>query len=347
MDENLEEKIIKNRASLGKTIKPSTIKMYIANIKKLSKLMNDGKEEGGINWLKNMDKVKDKLKEKKTNGKELHFSSIRNYMNSAIMYLYAMNEKGSTDDLIEEYSKYRDQLNKQYDDSVAGGTYSSNQEKNVITMEELHKVITDIGTELKAMKLKKVDKLNTRQRSLLQIYLILNVHSIMPFRNDLGGMKISSKRAFNKLTTEDKEKNNYLVLERNGKQMFFCMNDYKTSRKYSEKCIELPAELRKVMRFYLQFTQNDYLLTRNDGEPMTRNAISQALSKTFIKRLGKSVSTNLIRKIYLSEKYSAVKDEMAKDAEVMGHSVATQQKIYVKKEVEKNDEEVPEKDDPQ
>ncbi len=155
MDENLEDKIIKNRASLGKTIKPSTIKMYIANIKKLSKLMNDGKEEDGINWLKNIDKVKDKLKEKKTNGKELHFSSIRNYMNSAIIYLYAMNEKGSTDDLIEEYSKYRDQLNKQYDDSVAGGTYSSNQAKNVITMEELHKVITDIGTELKEMKLKK------------------------------------------------------------------------------------------------------------------------------------------------------------------------------------------------
>ncbi len=167
----------------------------------------------------------------------------------------------------------------------------------------------------------------------------------MPFRNDLAGMKISNKRDFNKLTTEDKEKNNYLVLERNGKKMFFCMNDYKTSRKYSEKCIELPAELRKVMRFYLQFTQNDYLLTRNDGEPMTRNAISQALSKTFIKRLGRSVSTNLIRKIYLSEKYSAVKDEMAKDAEVMGHSVATQQKIYVKKEVEKNDEEAPEQKD--
>ena len=348
MDTNLEEKIIKNRASLNKEIKPSTVKMYISNVKKLSKTMNDGVETGGFEWLKDLNKVKSKLEEPRPNGKPLHFSSIRNYMNSAIMYLYAINEEGNTDDLIREYSDIRDKLNQQYDDSVATGTYSSNQEKNVITMEELQKVITDIGTELKDMKLKSLDKINTRQRSLLQIYLILNVHILMPFRNDLGGMIVSNKRDFNKITLEEKKKHNYLVLERNGKSMFFCMNDYKTSRKYSEKCIELPPDLRKVMRFYLQFSQNEYLLTRNDGEPMTRNSISQALIKTFVKRTGRSVSTNLIRKIYLSSKFSQYKippeiqKEMEKDAHVMCHSVAVQQKIYTKfdpviKEEQKND----------
>ena len=158
MDENLEQKIIENRKELKKEIKPSTIKMYISNIKKLSKLMNDGEEKGGIDWLKNIDKVKDKLMEKKENGKGLHYSSIRNYMNSAIIYLYAMNNKGSTDDLIEKYSEYRDELNKQYEEEASAGTWSEKQGKNVITMEELHKVITDIGNELKAMKLKDLEK---------------------------------------------------------------------------------------------------------------------------------------------------------------------------------------------
>ena len=337
MDENLEQKIIENRKELKKEIKPSTIKMYIANIKKLSKIMNDGEIKGGIDWLKSMDKVKEKLMEKKENGKELHYSTVRNYMNSAIIYLYAMNNKGNTDDLIQKYSDYRDQLNKQYEDESAKGTWSEKQGKNVITMEELHQVISDIGNELKAIKLKDLDKLNTRQRSLLQVYMILNVHSVAPMRNDLAGMKIIKKRQYNKLAEEDKKETNYLVLEKNN--MFFCLNDYKTNRKFKEKCIELSPELKKVMRFYLRFNDSEYLLTRNDGTPMTRNAISQVLIKTFKKRTGKSVSTNLLRKIYLSHKYSNVKEELEKDADMMMHSTHTAMSKYIKKEAGKNNEE--------
>ena len=65
---------------------------------------------------------------------------------------------------------------------------------------------------------------------------------------ELFGMKIIKKRQYNKLTDEEKKETNYLVLEKNN--MFFCLNDFKTSRKYSEKCIELSPELKKVMRFY-------------------------------------------------------------------------------------------------
>lgn len=337
MDENLEQKIIENRKELKKEIKPSTIKMYIANIKKLSKIMNDGEIKGGIDWLKSLDKVREKLMEKKENGKELHYSTIRNYMNSAIIYLYAMNNKGNTDELIEKYSDYRDELNKKYEDDSAQGTWSEKQGKNVITMEELHQVISDIGNELKNMKLKDLDRLNTRQRSLLQVYMILNVHSVAPMRNDLAGMKIIKKREYNKLSDEDKKETNYLVLEKNN--MFFCLNDYKTNRKFKEKCIELNPELKKVMRFYLRFNDGEYLLTRNDGTPMTRNAISQVLIKTFKKRLGKSVSTNLLRKIYLSHKYSNVKEELEKDADMMMHSTHTAMSKYIKKEEGKNNEE--------
>ena len=337
MDENLEQKIVKNRKELKKEIKPSTIKMYISNIKKLSKLMNDGEEKGGTQWLKDMSKVKDKLMEKKENGKALHYSSVRNYMNSVIIYLYALNDKGSTDDLIEKYSEYRDKLNKQYEDEVSLGTWSTKQGQNVITMEELHKVINDIGNELKDMKLKNLEKINSRQKSLLQVYLILNIHSVIALRNDLSGMKIIKKRVYNKLSEEQKKDRNYLVLQKN--DMFFCLNDYKTNRKYSEKCIPLGPELKKVVRFYLKFNNSEYLLTRNDGEPMTRNAISQVLIKTFKKRTGKSVSTNLLRKIYLSHKYSEVKEEMQKDADMMGHSVGLQQKVYVKKPVASKDQE--------
>jgi len=50
--------------------------------------------------------------------------------------------------------------------------------------------------------------------------------------------------------------------------------------------------------------------------------------------MGKSISTTMLRKIYLSSKYSKVKEEMEKDAEIMGHSTQTQGKVYIKKEQE-------------
>ena len=43
-------------------------------------------------------------------------------------------------------------------------------------------------------------------------------------------------------------------------------------------------------------------------------------------------SVTLLRKIYLSDKYSDVKDEMKKDSKMMGHSVDEALTVYVKKE---------------
>jgi hypothetical protein len=47
--------------------------------------------------------------------------------------------------------------------------------------------------------------------------------------------------------------------------------------------------------------------------------------------MNKSISTTLLRKIYLSSKYADVKEEMEADANMMGNSVGVQQSVYVKK----------------
>ena len=53
--------------------------------------------------------------------------------------------------------------------------------------------------------------------------------------------------------------------------------------------------------------------------------------------MGKSISTTMLRKIYLSSKYGKVKEEMEKDAKVMGHSTEVAQSVYIKKEQEKEE----------
>ena len=52
---------------------------------------------------------------------------------------------------------------------------------------------------------------------------------------------------------------------------------------------------------------------------------------TIFKRTGKHITTNLIRHIYLSEKYEPNLTERMKDAYKMGHSVETAMKHYIKR----------------
>ena len=74
----------------------------------------------------------------------------------------------------------------------------------------------------------------------------------------------------------------------------------------------------------------DVLFTNSRGNPITRNGISQLLIKTSKKYLGKSISTTMIRKIVVSDKFADIKKEQAELADVMGHDVGTQNAVYVK-----------------
>ena len=73
-----------------------------------------------------------------------------------------------------------------------------------------------------------------------------------------------------------------------------------------------------------------YLLIKANGNPYTKVEFSNLLIKFFKERLGKSISSTILRKVYL-EKYSQVKKEMKEDAQVMGHSSAVQSNIYIPK----------------
>ena len=343
MDENLADKIRQNRESFGKTVKDSSLKVYVKNITKINEIMNDGETKGGAEWLDPMENVLKKLEER-----GLNFTTVRNYLNAILLYLFVLSddleEKGKYDKLIKTYEKERDKLNLKYEELNASGSWTSNQEQNMISKEELCKVITQIGTEIKQQNLKKTLVINTKQKGLLQAYLLLNIHSQLPMRNELGNCLVMKKREYNKESEENKNKLNYLIIEKS--KMYFSLNDYKTNKTYQERYIEVPAPLKKTIRFYLRFFPGDkYLLAKFDGSPIGSNNVSQLLTKQFKKRLGKSVSTTLLRKLYLSDKYLPVKEQLQTDNLNMGHSAGSALKYYVKKppcqkEVEKMNDQV-------
>ena len=78
------------------------------------------------------------------------------------------------------------------------------------------------------------------------------------------------------------------------------------------------------------------LFKTSTGKPITRIELSKLLKKTSEKYMGKSVSTTLLRKSYLTNKYGDVKKEMEKDSKVLGHDVSTTgMKVYVKENAKK------------
>jgi len=186
-----------------------------------------------------------------------------------------------------------------------------------------------MGQEIKDKKLKKKEDLTAKDKNLIQVYTLYNIYTRLPLRNDLAGMEVINKRAYNKLSEEEKKSENYLVINKNS--MFFVLNKYKTSSKYEELKIDIPKDLEKLLRQYIRINGMGVLFKSSTGKPLSRNALSQLLLKTSKKYMGKSISTTMLRKIYLSSKYADMKEELEKDNKVMGHSKEVAMESYIKK----------------
>ena len=75
--------------------------------------------------------------------------------------------------------------------------------------------------------------------------------------------------------------------------------------------------------------------------PISKNGLTQLLTKYSMKYMNKKISTTMLRKSYMSSKYSDMKKEMEKDAKILGHSVSVGQSVYTKdtEDMEKKDDE--------
>ena len=310
---NIMEDIKESRPNL----KENTIKQYMTNLKKLKTIF----DTDNYDFLDKPDNVMDKIS-------HLHYTSQRNHLNAIIVLLMALNSKEEYDELIETYSKKRDELNDKYSEDQKSGVISDKQSKNFSTTDEIYEMINKMADELKPIK--KKENLNSKELALLQVFTIFNIYVRLPMRNDVAGMESINKRVYNKLNEEDKKSKNFLVLEKNN--MYFVLNKYKTSKKYEELKIDIPKDLKKLLRYFIKVNGMGVLFKSSTGKALTRNALSQLLIKTSQKYMGKSISTTLLRKAYMSSKYAGVKEEMANDSKILGHDVATTgMNVYVKK----------------
>jgi hypothetical protein len=138
---------------------------------------------------------------------------------------------------------------------------------------------------------------------------------------------------------------NYLVVglrgvRTEGKKRFmtivmrFVFNRYKTDGVYKQKIFDVPDDLLTVLKEYIkknEIKNGDFILSTRTGGHLRSDDITDSLHKV----IAPGVSTQMLRHMYL-DKYNspereAVIRDMMGDAEIMGHSISTQQNTYVKK----------------
>ena len=310
---NLTDDIAEARPNL----KTNTVKQYVTNLNKLKKMF----ETDNYDFLSDTDKVMEKIS-------DLGYLSQRNILNAVVVLLMALNLDEKYDKLLEEYGKIRDKYNDQYSESQTN-IVSDKQAPNFATIEEIYEMINTMADELKPIK--KKTELSKKEFSLLQAFTLFNIYARMPMRNSVGGgMEAIQKRAYNKLSEEERKDKNWLLIEKN--KLSFILNDHKTNKAYGQ--LDLPIEdksLRKIIRFYLKHNGMGVLFKTSTGKSITRTELSKLLIKFSKKYMNKSVSTTILRKSFLSSKYGDMKKEMLKDSKVLGHDIATTgMKIYVK-----------------
>ena len=311
--------------SLFKKQKPNasdiTLKTYISNLQNLHKVINNKKDIDSLEFLEDIDKVLDALKEKS-------MQTIKNYLVPVVISL-SSEDKYKT--LIEKYNMKIKELQDKILDIYDKNEKSEKQEANWLDHNEILKLLRKLKKDTKELFEKPMDKLNNKEKDLIQQYLIIYLYSgksLPVLRNDYAEMKIvdeDEKMSDNK---------NYLVIKKKGNP-YFKLNAFKTSKYKGEQEIPIKdIELKKLINKWLKIQGTDYLLINTkDFTPMTANGITKYLNKIFQKHYKKNVSSSLLRSIYITKQYENPKltiSEKKKLADEMLHSKNVSESVYNK-----------------
>jgi hypothetical protein len=325
MEDIIRQKIIAFGTTRKKgPYKDSTVRLYMTNLVNFHRMVQPDLPFDSMAWARDFDFVKNIL------SKVPNLQTKRNYLNSVVTALQTLEfEK----DLIDKYITLRDLFASQYD---SAGYLTPNQAKIMgrVKKEDIMKFLNREPVGLNGHHL----QTNLKE---FQMWLVMNIHTRYPFRNELGDMCLIRRKLFDKLTHEKQLENNWYVLEKGWTHASFVLTKYKTFHNFGIKTIEVePKYCRLIHKLFqikgkkLADINNTPLLTWANGSNITRNQLSTLLTGYTTEKLGASISTTLLAKYFgtsavdpanpTEEEVIRMKDE----ADCRGHSLATKFTIY-------------------
>jgi hypothetical protein len=293
----------------GKDISDSSKKLYKANFVRL----NDGNPVTNFNFLFNVGNIKTKLEKYKPNTQRNYIIAIASLFHD-LKETYPKKYAAVYDEYFKILTDYNKALKDQTEKTPVETKNWITEEQKAEVIENCEKIIAEIGNK---------KKVNEEQYNRLLDCVVLSLYTkIAPRRNlDFQMMKVVKAHdpAFGIET-------NFLDLSTKR----FIFNRYKTKGAYKQQVVDIPDDLWKIISVYLKvkpkFETNDFLTTFA-GEPFVQNnSITRILNKIF----GQKIGVGMLRKMYLTNKYSEVLSDLKQDATSMGTSVEVAKNNYIK-----------------
>lgn len=285
---------------LFNNISASSKKLYTHNLKKL----NQDQEIKNLNFLKNKENILEQLESKKPNTKRTYLisivSAVKNSENKQIKKLY------------EYYYPMLEQLNKELIDNTKK---TDKEVDNWISEEELKEVIENCDAIIEEIKTKR--KIDDKQYDKLLDCLILSLYTKIAPRRSLDYIEMVVSKP------EENQTTNYYY------QGKFYFNRFKTQKTYQQQIIDVPPSLDQILKLYMKFKkgESNKLLINVKGVGLkTSTDMTNRLNKIF----GSKVSSSMLRKQFLTNKYGSIINDLEKDTENMGTSVGTAMSNYIK-----------------
>lgn len=315
-------------------IQDSSIKTYIGSIKKICKELFKS-NNCNLMYFKDHTSIIDYL-ENEINS----LATRKNTCTSIIIVLKAnINKYNFINDVLPIYSNYHKNLANKQNNFYLDNEKNDKEDKNWISQKDIIKKIKELEKKFDINDYTKFIGTSRKYIDIFQQYLVLKLYTdLPPIRNDYANILVTHIPDFKTTDSTTDSTTNYINFK--SKTPFkadLLLYNYKTSKNYGIKVIELPESLVEIIYKFQIAKKKVYckdidvlLINTTNTNPMLKNSLTKYLNKIFYP---KKVSTTLLRKCYLSEKYPVIHSnrERENDAYIMGHSIGTAQSIYTKK----------------
>ena len=298
----------------SKKITDSSKKLYTSNLIRL----NNNEPITNFKFLENPEIIRSKLENSKPNTQRNYYIAICSILSELKNDCPGANKDSKKyQKLYDSYYKTLIEFNTQLKDQTK---MTPEESTNWISMNDITELLDSKKEILQVIKNKR--KLTEQMYSELLDLVILGLYTLMPPRRNID--YILMKYGPN---PEESDSNfNYIDIK-NGE---FILNNYKTAGTYKTQRIKINPELLSIIKIYSKFIPdkvNNFFLQKFNGIPFTEsNQLTKKLNEIF----GKKISSSMLRKIYLTDKYSDTIESMKQDAADMGTSTSVMTTNYIK-----------------
>ena len=316
------------KIELNKVYKPSTARTYFNSLKliflKMEVEISDAKMEKWFSLKKFYEVIKD-----------LKQTSQRNYISSVISLMKLRKETHS--DLFLDLSEKRDYLNSSYKERILSGEKTENESGNWTTVDvlkslfegEVVKFLDQFNLTKEKAKKPKLTDLTADQKLKIQKYVVLAfyLHPFKDIKNDLRGILRNDLPTIvlSRGKTVPSTDKNYLWVK--GTTLSVVLNDHKTDKSEGQQIVKLLGLINTIFRNYVSMFE---IKVDSKLFDFSKHDITNILIQFTKRHLKKNIGTQMLRKIYLTNKFEKTSKEMEVVAKSMGHSIETQQNVYIK-----------------